>query len=479
MLRALVTSTATLLLISSAASALPQAVTDYTQVSAGPAHTLALRSNGTIDAWGGNGSGECDVPALPLGISYVQVSAGGYLISGDSYGFSLARRSDGSVVAWGDDYFGIAAVPVLPPGLTYVDISAGTFNALALRSDGSVVAWGDNSRHECDVPALPAGLSCVEISAGGYLRTDILTGPGTWDLTFTPKAFGLARLSDGSVVAWGDDVPGTVPALPPGVSCVGIAAGARDGWLLRSDGLIARLGGWLWSPAQPGLSFVDVEVGGETTVARVSDGSIEQLGASSVLVPGLPSGLTYDGLAAGGGYNVRYLHDTWTGGVNIYEDDTEHVVAHRSDGSVVAWGDNALGQCAAPGNAYAVTCSEPAPLNSTGGSARIRAFGSNSLLANDLQLEALPVPSSVFLFVRGTALTNLPFGDGRIYVGGSLVAINPAGLGSNTLARTTVDLPAVGITSPGTQYFQCWFRDPNSVAAGFNASDAIEITFVP
>ena len=38
---------------------------------------------------------------------------------------TVARRSDGSVVAWGDNFYGQCNVPALPAGLTYVEVAAG------------------------------------------------------------------------------------------------------------------------------------------------------------------------------------------------------------------------------------------------------------------------------------------------------------------------------------------------------------------
>ena len=50
-------------------------------------------------------------------------------------------------------------MPALPPGLTYVEIAGGGIHTIARRSDGSVVAWGDNYYGQLDVPALPPGLT--------------------------------------------------------------------------------------------------------------------------------------------------------------------------------------------------------------------------------------------------------------------------------------------------------------------------------
>ena len=163
----------------------------------GTLHTLARRSDGTVAAWGENGYGQCNVPALAPGLSYTGIAAG--------YAFSVACLSSGSIVGWG---FGPAAsAPSLPPGVVCVELAAGLNHALARLSDGSVIAWGINTCGQCNVPALPAGVTYVGIAAG--------------------NCHSLARRSDGAVVAWGDNYNGqcNVPPPPAGASYVEIAAG--------------------------------------------------------------------------------------------------------------------------------------------------------------------------------------------------------------------------------------------------------------
>jgi alpha-tubulin suppressor-like RCC1 family protein len=59
----------------------------------------------------------------------------------------------------------------LPPGQSYVEVAAGDSHTVARRSDGSVVAWGQNWYGQCNVPALPPGLSYVEVAAGATTGT--------------------------------------------------------------------------------------------------------------------------------------------------------------------------------------------------------------------------------------------------------------------------------------------------------------------
>jgi hypothetical protein len=162
---------------------------------------MARRSDGSVVAWGFNGTGQCNVPALAANVYYVQIAAG--------YRHSMARRSDGSVIAWGDNSLGQCAVPALPSGRFYVDVASGVAeHSLARRDDGSVVAWGENSLGQCNVPATPSYASYVPSLAGGAFHS-------------------LACRSDNQLVAWGDNSFGqcNVPPLAGGISYIKVAAG--------------------------------------------------------------------------------------------------------------------------------------------------------------------------------------------------------------------------------------------------------------
>ena len=71
-------------------------------IAGGYNHSLALKSDGTVAAWGGNGFGQTNIP---VGLSNVVAIAGG----GDH---SLALKSDGTVAAWGNNGFGQTTIPV-------------------------------------------------------------------------------------------------------------------------------------------------------------------------------------------------------------------------------------------------------------------------------------------------------------------------------------------------------------------------------
>ena len=73
---------------------------------------------------------------------------------------------DGDAVAFGQNGAGQCDVPELPEGRSYVAASAGIQHTLLLRDDGEVVAFGGRKEGQCEVPVLPEGLRYVHVAAG-------------------------------------------------------------------------------------------------------------------------------------------------------------------------------------------------------------------------------------------------------------------------------------------------------------------------
>ena len=235
---------------------------DYIALATGQSHSLALKADGTVVAWGGSNTyGQTTVPAA-LG-AVVAIAAGGDYWLKDT-GHSLALKSDGTVVAWGYDHKGQLAVP---DGLNQVvAIATGRVHSLALKSDGTVVAWGYNPFGRV---APPPGLSnVVAIAANGY--------------------FSLALKGDGTVVAWGSNFNGTEwseATTPVGLAdVVAIALGRFHGLALKNDGTVVawgyNLNGQTTVPA--GLNeVVAVAAGGFHSLALKSDGSVVAWGLNA------------------------------------------------------------------------------------------------------------------------------------------------------------------------------------------------------
>jgi alpha-tubulin suppressor-like RCC1 family protein len=126
-------------------------------ISAGTNHGLALTSNGNVLAWGSDFGGQLGdnipkvnkpTPVAVSGASNIIAVAGGFF-------HSLAIKADGTMLAWGSDTYGELGdgSQVNPQGIpvvvantnSIVAIAAGLHLSLALKSDGTVQSWGRNN----------------------------------------------------------------------------------------------------------------------------------------------------------------------------------------------------------------------------------------------------------------------------------------------------------------------------------------------
>jgi alpha-tubulin suppressor-like RCC1 family protein len=283
-------------------------LTDVTTVAGGTAHSLALKSDGTVWAWGRNSFGQLgdgtttnrNIPVQVSDLTDITAVAGGSA-------HSLALKSDGTVWAWGYNSYGQLgdgttidnSTPVQVSGLTdVITVSGGADHSLALKSDGTVWAWGynyygqlgDGTTTDNSTPVQVSGLTDVTTVAGGSTHSLALKSDGTvW--TWGYNYYG--QLGDGTTTD--NSTPVQVSSL---TDITAVAGGYNHSLALKSDGTV-----WVWGRNNYG------QLGDGTTIKRYT--------------PVQVSGLT-DVIAVSGGYH--------------------HNLALKSDGTVWAWGWNVFGQ---------------------------------------------------------------------------------------------------------------------------------------
>lgn len=119
--------------------------------------------------------------------------------------------------------------------------------------------------------------------------------------------------------------------------------------------------------------------------------------------------------------------------------------------------------------------------NSSGSTATIAAFGSTNLSDNAILVQASNCPANTQgLFFYAPDQVTIPFGDGVRCVGGaiqrlSVTPTNGAGVASNAVLAD----PNNAIVVAGAFNYQYWFRDIPAGGAGFNTSNAIQISYCP
>ena len=215
-------------------------------------HSLALKSDGTVWAWGCNGQGQLgDGGPMKEGRNSVKKhepvqthNLSGVVAIAAGFTHSLALKSDGTVWAWGGGNNTPAQVQNLND---VVSIATSRSHSLALKSDGTVWAWGANYRGQLGddstigrgTPVQVHNLNNVVAVAAGHEHS-------------------LAVKSDGTVWAWGYNVSGQLGndsnisrGVPTQVrnlnGIVAVAGGCEHSLALKSDGTV-----WSWGRGSKG-----------------------------------------------------------------------------------------------------------------------------------------------------------------------------------------------------------------------------------
>ena len=164
-----------------------------TAIAAGGDHTVALKNDGTVVAWGYNDSGQTTVPAGLSGVT--AIAAGGY--------HTVALQSDGTVVAWGLNNEGQTTVPSGLSGVTA--IAAGRYHTVAL-----VASAGTDSTPP--VLALPGNVVVEATGPSGAVvtfsasATDLVSGAVA--VSFSPASGSTFPLGTTTVTASATDAAG-------------------------------------------------------------------------------------------------------------------------------------------------------------------------------------------------------------------------------------------------------------------------------
>jgi alpha-tubulin suppressor-like RCC1 family protein len=184
------------------------AESDWTHVSGGLHHMVALKSNGSLWAWGRNGEGEVGQGNLvnhygtPTRVgtesNWTQICAGS--------AHSLALRNDGSLWAWGynadgelgDGTTNDRAVPtMIDTNRDWKTVAAGGFASFALKSNGTIWGWGGgSSSNELAPKQIASGTNWLAFSAARSALLALKTDGTLWVTGLDAPALALDFVSN-------------------------------------------------------------------------------------------------------------------------------------------------------------------------------------------------------------------------------------------------------------------------------------------
>ncbi len=284
-------------------------------VGGGAAHSCALRSDGEVFCWGANDAGQLgdhtlaarSAPGAVLDSQGTPLDRVVAISAGDAH--TCALRDDGTALCWGDDgdgQLGVGGgaaqnpVPQLIGLTTIAHLAAGARHTCADLQNGLVYCWGKNDQGQIGSPA-PAGNSSpaavltaqsTQLDGGGALAAGAghscaLRGAALW--CWGGDSDG--ELGDGAVRASG--APVEVVAL--GAHVVAAAAGAAFTCAVDDGGGLSCWGandsGQAAAPPAPSVAApmvvagfggaVEVAAGASHACARKGDGSAWCWGANA------------------------------------------------------------------------------------------------------------------------------------------------------------------------------------------------------
>jgi alpha-tubulin suppressor-like RCC1 family protein len=247
---------------------LPQHVgqsTSWRTLAAGQQNCLALKSDGSLWAWGSNdlgqlGLGGSNAPRL----SPKRVGNGHWRAIGSGIEFSAGIKRDGSLWSWGSNYLGQLGLGdtkscTLPTRIgnetDWKAIAVGYDYVLAIKADGSLWSWGGNDSGQLgngtadpapdnEHPAVPH-------------PTPVRIGSDTdWSVIAAGGGISLALKRDGSLWSWGLNGSGQLGLGDTLVHLLPMRVGIDSDWKAIAAGNSFSLGlkrnGSLWAWGENG-----------------------------------------------------------------------------------------------------------------------------------------------------------------------------------------------------------------------------------
>jgi alpha-tubulin suppressor-like RCC1 family protein len=290
-----------------------QADTRWQSVSASMginSHTVGVRSDGSLWAWGNNAQGRLGDGTTTTRNSPVRIGEQtGWASAAAGNAHTVALREDGSIWVWGDARSGQLGNDFVPahtpthiqPGTGWLAVSAGQTHTAGIRDNGTLWAWGNNADSRLGDGTTTGRSSPVQIGEAS-----------NWTYVSAGDTHTVALRADNTLWAWGSNANGRT------------GLGAIGGNTTASP-----------TQVQPGTTWRAVSAGGSHTMAIAADGSLWGWGANASgqlgdTTNGLRSspvridGPSTDWLAVSAGGN--------------------HTIAVRTDGSIWVWGSGDHGR---------------------------------------------------------------------------------------------------------------------------------------
>jgi alpha-tubulin suppressor-like RCC1 family protein len=240
-------------------------------ISAGGAHTAAIKTDGTLWNWGSNSTGQMGVNFAQLSGATGRSTPTTTILGGNNWrsvatgsGHTLAIKTDGTLWAWGLNSYGqigvneagaldYKSIPMTIFGnpSDWKSVSAGSNRSAAIKTDGTLWIWG----------------SQVDNGNSSYTPITTALGGNNWKSVSLGYEHYAAIKTDGTLWCWGRNNNGQlgvnsttfalydpVTTLAGGTNWKSVACGSSHTIAIKTDGTL-----WTWglnSSGQLGINDI-------------------------------------------------------------------------------------------------------------------------------------------------------------------------------------------------------------------------------
>lgn len=393
----------------------------WTNISAGGAHTIALRDGGTLWTWGRNNNGQLGIGSSSNTVYRTPQQVGtdsdwSKISAGNSH--CLAIKKDNTLWAWGrnnDGQVGVGSTTTIftsPQQIgndnDWVMICAGDEYSFAIKNDGTLWAWGDNTNGQLGNNTVTDSNVPVQIG-----------NENDWAWVSAGTSHTLALKNNGTLWAWGNNSDFKFGVNTPSSSNVPIQIGTDHDWKMvkaardHSIGLKTGISNlWVWGGNVSGQHADNTNIGKNSPTEILSSGAIKTIAKAhqnTIFIKDSDNSLWTSGgnssgqLGNGNNDAKNVPVNEFSSSTNwlIVDSKISHTVAIKSDGTLYAWGANLYGQLgdgsqAARNRPVLITCPT---------------LSNEDLLENKISIYPNPTSEMLFLTGNNNSITQLTITD--------------------------------------------------------------------